>query len=1051
MAGDSGDNSVGIDLLGRFRVALGDREVAETKWPARRAAELVQLLALSDGRRMLREQVLDALWPHLPPGAAAANLRKAAHHARAALGDPGSVVLRSGQVALFPERTVRTDVARFESAASGALRSGDAEQCRAAAAHYRGELLPAARYEEWSQQRRNQLRSLFADLLERAGEWERLVEVDATFEPAYRELMLAALESGQRHAALRWYGRLRAALEQELGVRPGFETERVYEQCVAGLRAADRPLMGRDFALAKVRAALDAGADGEVTALVIRGPGGIGKSALCREFARAARSRGWTVAAVRATAAAGPYAALIEAVERVIGLNRALLDALPARTRSVLAELSPLARPAEAWEGVLTRHQVIGAVRRLLLAAAGTSGMVLLVDDAHLADDDTTEALLHLAGVDGRAHPLVAFSYRREQAGDALARGVARLDRAGVLAAVDLTPLPSEDAEALVEAAATATLDRGDVVRIVQLSAGNPFFLIELARQPQTDGRHDTAPGIWEAVTNRFVDLDETARSMLQRLAVAGDELDLAAILALTGLPEHEAYRLLDAALAADVLVVSGSAYRFRHELVRQALRAQVPPHARVAIHREAAQRLAAVGGTPASVAAHWFAGDRPGEAAPWAVAAARNAVRLGAYGDALRHVDLVLRHLPEHADARYLRADALEAIGDEQAPAAYAAAALVANKAQRPEIRAKQALASVRAGDPAAALALLAGPEPTSLEGQLAYALAICGAAAMGVGDPDEALAKAAETRRLAVESGDAAAVVIAAWAEAAAAHAKGELPRSLRAVLRDSRALPDFATSVFDGQLCVAERLLYGNEPYDDVISFADDLEAEAERLGAARGTAFATTFRGEARLLAGSLDAAEADLTHGVELHRSIGALGGEALSLQRLAELALLRGDRARAETLLDEALAVARESSLGFHLFDRIYGTKIAAASDPAAAMAALEEAEEAVHGSMETCPGCRIALAVPAAIAAADAGDLDRAARYEGVASRLTAILMRLPGWYAALDEVRGHRTRAGGDFDGARVHLAAAAEGFRRAGQPLDAQRCERAAAQTA
>jgi tetratricopeptide (TPR) repeat protein len=219
----------------------------------------------------------------------------------------------------------------------------------------------------------------------------------------------------------------------------------------------------------------------------------------------------------------------------------------------------------------------------------------------------------------------------------------------------------------------------------------------------------------------------------------------------------------------------------------------------------------------------------------------------------------------------------------------------------------------------------------------------------------------------------------------------------------------------------------------------------------LGAARGTAFATTFRGEARLLAGSLDAAEADLTHGVELHRSIGALGGEALSLQRLAELALLRGDRARAETLLDEALAVARESSLGFHLFDRIYGTKIAAASDPAAAMAALEEAEEAVHGSMETCPGCRIALAVPAAIAAADAGDLDRAARYEGVASRLTAILMRLPGWYAALDEVRGHRTRAGGDFDGARVHLAAAAEGFRRAGQPLDAQRCERAAAQTA
>ena len=37
----------------------------------------------------------------------------------------------------------------------------------------------------------------------------------------------------------------------------------------------------------------------------------------------------------------------------------------------------------------------------------------------------------------------------------------------------------------------------------------------QAGRQPQTDGRDDMAPGIWEAVTNRFVDLDQTARSML--------------------------------------------------------------------------------------------------------------------------------------------------------------------------------------------------------------------------------------------------------------------------------------------------------------------------------------------------------------------------------------------------------------------------------------------------------------------------------------------------------------------------------------------------------
>jgi tetratricopeptide (TPR) repeat protein len=311
--------------------------------------------------------------------------------------------------------------------------------------------------------------------------------------------------------------------------------------------------------------------------------------------------------------------------------------------------------------------------------------------------------------------------------------------------------------------------------------------------------------------------------------------------------------------------------------------------------------------------------------------------------------------------------------------------------------------------------------------------------------------IADAAATRGLAVASGNRSAVVIATWAEAAAAHAAGDLPNSLRAVLGDAHTLPDLAITLFDGQLCVAERLLYGNQPYDQVIRFADGLEAESDRIGAARGRAFATTFRGEAKLLTGHLDEAEADLSRGVELHRAIGAAGGEALSLQRLAEVALHRGDRERAKRLVDEALTIARESNMGFHLFDRIYGTRIAAASNSGEAMAVLEEAEDAVHGSMETCPGCRIWLAVPAAIAAADAGDLDRAADYEQTAADLTAILMRLPGWYAALDEVRGHRALATGERPQAHAHLTAAARAFEQAGQPLDAYRCAEAAALTA
>ena len=183
--------------------------------------------------------------------------------------------------------------------------------------------------------------------------------------------------------------------------------------------------------------------------------------------------------------------------------------------------------------------------------------------------------------------------------------------------------------------------------------------------------------------------------------------------------------------------------------------------------------------------------------------------------------------------------------------------------------------------------------------------------------------------------------------------------------------------------------------------------------------------------------------ADLAAGADLHRAISAATGESFALQRRAEVALHRGSRTDALALLDEALAIARQSDVGFHLFDRIYGTRITAAGDPQSALAELDEAQAAVRGPVETCPGCRITFAVPAAIAAARGGDLARAMEWEQAAEFLATVVMRLPAWNAALQEVRGHRAQASGDAAAASDHFRAAATGFAASGQPLDATRC--------
>lgn len=62
--------------------------------------------------------------PDLPYDAALANLHKAAHFARRAIGESDAVVVHGGRVALAPGAVVKTDVERFEAENDPALYGG---------------------------------------------------------------------------------------------------------------------------------------------------------------------------------------------------------------------------------------------------------------------------------------------------------------------------------------------------------------------------------------------------------------------------------------------------------------------------------------------------------------------------------------------------------------------------------------------------------------------------------------------------------------------------------------------------------------------------------------------------------------------------------------------------------------------------------------------------------------------------------------------------------------------------------------------------------------
>jgi len=222
------DRGCAIRVLGGFRVEVEGRAVPDSAWRHRRGADLVKILAIAPDHRLHREQIMDALWPDLAPEAAAANLRKATHFARRALGSVLAIGIEGPMVELWPSEA-SVDLTEFEHAAVAAA-NGDDVAAKTATVLYAGELLPEDPYADWTSAARERARSTFLQVLRVARMWERLVEVDPTDEEAHRELMRSQVDAGNRQAAIRQFERLRNALREELGVSPDAATVELYER-----------------------------------------------------------------------------------------------------------------------------------------------------------------------------------------------------------------------------------------------------------------------------------------------------------------------------------------------------------------------------------------------------------------------------------------------------------------------------------------------------------------------------------------------------------------------------------------------------------------------------------------------------------------------------------------------------------------------------------------------------------------------------------------------------------------------------------------------------
>jgi len=411
-------------------------------------------------------------------------------------------------------------------------------------------------------------------------------------------------------------------------------------------------LVGRDRAFDRL---LDAVGAPESRTVLVRGPAGVGKTALVEAFVDAV--------AGEATALVG---ACSPTVDEPYGPVRAALSDAPSAASDdapALADGGRLAgaRPMENPDVVAARATRFREQLVDELAARAVDGpLVFVVEDLQWVDAETLTFLDHLAGTGVAA--AVVGTYRPGALGESYA---VRSFREAADETVDLDSLDREETAALVAQRVGADAVPGSFVdRIHERTGGNPLFVREVLAQLPTTGVLDGAPdestvelptAVEDAVQGSLDELDDVGRDVLECVALAGRSVPLSVLVRVVDAapPVVEEY----VSLFADgrYLERDGDVVAFADERARTVLASDLDDDRRRRVHDALARAVAAdaddAAGTQAQVAYHYERAGDPDRAYEAFLAAGQRAEDVYAHETAVDRYEAAMRTARESGD----------------------------------------------------------------------------------------------------------------------------------------------------------------------------------------------------------------------------------------------------------------------------------------------------------------------------------------------------------------------------------------------------------------
>lgn len=416
-------------------------------------------------------------------------------------------------------------------------------------------------------------------------------------------------------------------------------------------RPKPRPLetfVGRRESLDALRAALTEVERGPVVTFV-HGSAGIGKSALLRAFVREAR------ADHEVTVLLGqcheresvPFRGLDRLVDSLCaylhGLPRSEAAALMPRDVQLAVRLFPLLGevpaaadvPVRAYplaEPAALRERGFAAVKELLARIADKTRLVLVIDDLQWSDVDSARLLSWVLAPPDPPALLLVLVHRDDESPDASVISKTReaVARTGArIRSVSLGPLSNVEAVALAEQSLSGLEERTRLAQtIVARAEGHPLFIAELAADHRRNGSTiENAPALLEMIWQRVQRCSESARTLLETVALAGRPLEPALCFQASGLGGEGTMAMRT--LCSDRLLRTTEAGGLGvfHDRVRDAIEAHANRSTRTTRHLALARTLAREPQTDLeAIARHYDAAERPLEAGDFALRAARRA-----------------------------------------------------------------------------------------------------------------------------------------------------------------------------------------------------------------------------------------------------------------------------------------------------------------------------------------------------------------------------------------------------------------------------------------